>query len=191
MSSKPGAKTRKTSRKPPQRRTPRTLTVEAHEPKSGLPAIITEAFNNKNIDVVGKIDDMRAMTKELSIMARQLEQWVGIAYTIGMAFKDNGILKELMKAVSSVGTGEGSNTRSREVERPQQKERKAGPPPFPLPFFRQQEQEREQERENYEENSYQEDRSNDKGPSKSINFMEILSNPAFQEIVSKIFLSKK
>jgi len=134
---------------------------------------------------------MRAMTKELSIMARQLEQWVGIAYTIGMAFKDNGILKELMKAVSSVGTGEGSNTRSREVERPQQKERKAGPPPFPLPFFRQQEQEREQERENYEENSYQEDRSNDKGPSKSINFMEILSNPAFQEIVSKIFLSKK
>lgn len=178
MSSKPKAKTRRTSRKPTQRRTPRTLTIEDPGPRSSLPALISETFNNKNFDIVGKIDDMRALTKELSIMSRQLEQWIGVAYTVGMAFKDNSVLKDLMKAVSNVGTGEVLDNQRREPEKPS---------PISLPFSRQ------ENNPGYEEESYNNNRYNSDGGNapKGINFMEVFSNPAFQEIVSKLFLNKK
>lgn len=195
-SHKKRSKTHKSARTSERKRTPRTMTIDQTQ-QSQLPALIPESFNLnalRNINIVGKIDEMRGLTKELSVMARQLEQWMGLAYTVGMAFKDNGVLRDVIKAVANVGTGPTSGeapggnklsqgtrskgTRSNETRRPV-------PPPFPFPFFQNNNQDIEEEEEEVQENSGY-------GPSNEpINFMEILTNPAFQEIVSKLFLQKK
>ncbi|WP_339061117.1 hypothetical protein [Tepidibacillus marianensis] len=105
------------SKAQPKKRTPRSFVVEEQEEKR-LPAIIPESFNLKNLDFVGKIDDMRGLTKELSIMARQMEMWMGFAYTVAMAFKDNGVLREVVKSLSSIGTPGEQRTVEAETPKP-------------------------------------------------------------------------
>lgn len=169
----------RTSGKAQPKRTPRTYKVEQD---NTLPSIITEPFNLKNIDLVGKIDDMRALTKELSIMARQLEQWVGIFYTVSMAFKDNGVLKDLLTAVSTVG----SKSTTQPIAPSKKSYDQPAQQPFPFPFFGggqqgQQQQYREAEREpDLKPNPYE-----------NVNIFDILNNPAFKEIISKLLLQPK
>ena len=164
------------------KRTPKTLKVE--ENRNTLPAIISEPFNSKNFDLVGKIDDMRALTKELSIMARQLEQWVGVAYTVSTAFKDNGVLKDLVKAILSINSGN-PNQQQQETTQSKRRERyQPAPPPFPFPFFGGREND-EVEDEELNRKSKQDN------PYENANIFDILNNPAFKEIVSKLFLQPK
>lgn len=172
-SSKPKRRGPNTSAK----RNPRTLTVDNSQ---NLPALLGETFNLKNFDFVGKIDDMRALTKELSIMARQIEQWVGIAYTVSLAFKDKNVLGDLLSAVSSVGSRE--KQQSSNNNRREKNQRNPSFPAFPLPFPPQQ-------REAYTEDNTGEESSNDQQP--GVNIFEIFNNPAFQEIIAKMFLQKK
>jgi len=170
-----------------QKRTPRTLKVE-ERPNQNLPALIPESFNLnalKNIDFVGKIDDMRVLTKELSVMARQIEQWIGVAYTVAAAFKDDGILKEVVKSLSAIGSPE-----AKEQPKPQQRPRKSAnqPAPFSFPFLGQQNYGDVEEDEPSDSKGAQGSQGN--GPA-GMNIFEVISNPAFQEIMSKLFLQNK
>ncbi len=165
-----------------KKRTPRTIRVEENMGKP-LPPVISEAFNFKNFDFVGKIDDMRSLTKELSIMARQMEQWMGIAYTVSMAFKDNGVLKDVIKAISNVGSGslQSNNNPSRPEERSKEEKNEFSLPPSPFSFF--------DEGDRREADSPQNGGGKQKEP--GFNLFEVINNPAFQEIVSKLFLQKR
>ncbi|TCS82434.1 hypothetical protein EDD72_1091 [Tepidibacillus fermentans] len=158
-----------------KKRTPRSFVVEEQEERQ-FPAIIPESFSFKNFDLVGKIDDMRSLTKELSIMARQLEMWMGVAYTVAMAFKDNGVLREVVKSLASIGTNGEQG-----VEEP--KSRKRALPPPPLSFF--------QRNDEYEEEKVDQLKEEKGSPQENINIFEIMNNPAFKEIVSKLFLNNK
>lgn len=235
MNSKPGTKSGKAVKKMPSRRTPRTLKVDQN--KSQLPAIIPEQFNLKNFDIIGKIDDMRSLTKELSIMARQLEQWVGIVQTVSMAFKDNGIFNEVVKSLSSIGNNMAKNQET-ETANPRRRNRRAPLLPPQFPFFGSPRKNQGNDnvdnypnnnRGNYQDNygrnypdnnrgnypdnyvgnyedNYEEDRGYDRreneedrgydrreseGNRNQPNIFEIINNPAFKEIVSKLFLQKK
>lgn len=175
-------KSSKSTRKSSTKRTPRTLMVEKNADKK-LPLIIPEPFQLKNLDLVGKIDDMRALTKELSVMARQIEQWMGIIHTVSMAFKDNGVLSDVLKALATISAESGSN-RSAESENSRSKPSM----PFPFPFFG------EQNHDNDTESEKQEKSTNDMtgdNPFDGINIFEIINNPAFQEMMSKLFLQRK
>lgn len=167
----------KTASNIPRKRTPRTIRVDDNQ--KSLPAIIPEAFNLKNIDIVGKIDDMRALTKELSIMARQIEQWVNVVHTVSLAFKDSSVFKDVLRAISSIGSGE----YQRSAEAPKKKEQAT--PQFPFPFFGGRDSDSEdREGENYSSNKHN-------NPLDNINLLEIINNPAFKEIMSKLFLQQK
>ncbi len=185
MSSKTGVKTRKKPQHKPSKkvpRTPRTLVVDSNK-RANLPAIIPESFSPKGFDLFGKIEDMRNLTKELAVMAKQIEQWMGVAHTIGLAFKDNGVLKDVLSALVNISSGNKEvQSRPQKSTQSPKKERKSFPPPFP--FFNQENDD--------EDIDYEPDRSNSgKKPFDGLNFMEIISNPAFQEIMSKLFLQKK
>ncbi|MFV9511318.1 hypothetical protein [Tepidibacillus sp. LV47] len=169
---KKSAKARVSNKSAQKKRTPRSFVVEEQE-ETRFPAIIPESFSFKNFDIVGKIDDMRGLTKELSIMARQLEMWMNVAYTVAMAFKDNGVLREVVKSLASIGI---PNEQSAEA-----KPKKALPPP-PFPFFQR----------NVDEEELTEGQKVEKdSPKENINIFEIMNNPAFKEIVSKLFLNNK
>lgn len=148
-----------------KKRTPRTVVLDDNLGKN-KPALISEAFNLKNFDIVGKVDDMRVLTKELSIMARQLEQWVAVIYTVGMAFKDSGVLRELVKNISSININENSNHKTT---------------PFPFPFF----QNNSEAKENNPKNQSSQDSNS------GINFAEIFNNPMFKEIINSLFTQNK
>lgn len=165
---RPVNSTRKTPRTP---RTPRTLMLEDN-PVNKKPQVLSETFNLKNFDLIGKVDDMRVLTKELAVMARQLEQWVSIAYTISMAFKDNGVLKDLLKAVTSVNSFGNEQEHHRENEGQ----------PFSLPFSFMQNQPGPNQR----DSSRAQNSSNN-----NMSLLEILNNPAFKEIMSKLFQQNK
>jgi len=180
-------KVKKRAKHAPVKRTPRTLRV-AEKDDQRLPPIIPESFNLKNFDIVGKIEDMRALTKELSIMARQLEQWVGVAYTISMAFKDNGVLKEVVKTLSSLGANQTSNHPNPPKQKSKESKNDFLLPPSPFSFFDDGEREEDGGESGEESNSTPEEKSK-KEP--NFNLFEIVNNPAFQEIVSKLFLQKK
>ncbi len=193
MSSHKKSSKHKSTRVSDYKRTPRTMRLEENQ-QSQFPALIPESFNLsalKNIDLVGKIDEMRSLTKELSIMARQLEQWMSVAHTIGMAFKDNGILRDVVKAVANVGSapaagatgGTSTGSKAKQGNKPKESRRPV-PPPFPFPFFQNSNNE-------FEDDGEVEESRGNRPSNEPINFMEILTNPAFQEIVSKLFLQKK
>jgi len=173
-----------TSKVQPKKRTPRSFVIEDQEEKQ-LPALIPESFSLKNFDIVGKIDDMRGLTKELSIMARQIEMWMGVAYTVAMAFKDNGILREVVKSLSSIGSP--NEQKAIEAEPPRSR-KKSGPPPFP--FFQRNESEEEEE-DVVEEKPRKKSNNEQSSSGDNINIFEIMNNPAFKEIVSKLFLNNK
>lgn len=181
MSQRPISKPRPATKSNiPRKRTPKTIKVDDNQ--KSLPAIISEPFNLKNIDIVGKIDDMRALTKELSIMARQIEQWVAVVHTVSLAFKDNSVFKDVLRAISSIGSGE----YNRSVEAPKKKENnQQGASQFPFPFFG--------GRDNDSGDRVGEDYNTNKqdNPFDNINFLEIINNPAFKEIMSKLFLQQK
>lgn len=205
MSSKTRSKVGKPRTTPPKR-TPRTLIVD--DSKKQLPTLIPESFNLKNFDFVGKIDDMRSLTKELSVMARQLEQWVGVAHTVMLAFRDNGVLKEVVKSLSSIGnnTGQDNNNpmmnpfnQGGNQQQSQQQNRQPMLPPFPF-FGNQGNQENQSDQgQNYNQgqdfnqlpnfNQGNQQKGNNNQP--GFNLFEIINNPAFQEIISKLFLQKK
>jgi len=165
----------------PRKRTPKTMSVDNSE--KSLPAIISESFNLKNIDIVGKIDDMRALTKELSIMARQIEQWVAVVHTVSLAFKDNSVFKDVLRAISSIGSSE-YNQRSAEAPKKKEYNQQAAPQ-FPFPFFGG----RDIDSGDREEGNYKTNKQDN--PLDNINFLEIINNPAFKEIMSKLFLQQK
>lgn len=187
MSSQTSAKKKKRSSNhhyQTSRRNPRTIQVDK-DANSQIPAVIPEAFNLKslrNVDIVGKIDDMRVLTKELSVMARQIEQWIGVAYTVASAFKDDGILKEVVRSLSAISNGEHQNANKGNDSKQQRERRGATPPPIPFPFFGQ-----NQEPDTGDETNNQEEPT-DKDGAPDFNIFEIISNPAFQEIVSKLLL---
>ncbi|OEF99416.1 hypothetical protein BHF71_02195 [Vulcanibacillus modesticaldus] len=186
MSSKSSLKQKRPNT--PRKRTPRTLVLESkNEPK--LPAVISETFNLKNFDLVGKIDDMRILTKELSIIARQIEQWMNIAYTISMAFKDNGVLKDVLRALSNISAGinQSSENKAEVVNNPPQ--RGSHPiMPFPFPMFGQNDGLDSQGSSKHENNT---NSTQEPNPFSNINIFEILNNPAFKEIMSKLFQQEK
>lgn len=157
------------------KRTPRTVILEEKTLKN-KPPVLSETFNLKNFDLIGKIDDMRILTKELSVMARQLEQWISIAHTVSMAFKDNSVLKDMLKAITSVNTGGHQDEHRNERENQ----------PFSLPFSFMQNEGRPNQREDNGMNGpgFQNNSNS------NINLMEILNNPAFKEIMSKLFTTK-
>lgn len=164
-----------------RKRTPKTIKVDDNQ--KSLPAIISEPLNLKNIDIIGKIDDMRALTKELSIMARQIEQWVTVVHTISMAFKDNSVFKDVLRAISSIGSGE---YYQRNTDAPKKKEPDQQPASqFPFPFFGG----RDTNYSDMEEENYNPKKQDN--PFDNINFLEIINNPAFKEIMSKLFLQQK
>ncbi|MGD9677722.1 MAG: hypothetical protein AB7V16_05090 [Vulcanibacillus sp.] len=148
-----------------KKRTPRTVVLDDNLGKN-KPALISEAFNLKNFDIVGKVDDMRVLTKELSIMARQLEQWVAVIHTIGMAFKDSGVLREVIKNISSININENSTQKNT---------------PSPFPFF----QNNNDSKENISKNHSSQSSNN------GINFAEVLNNPVFKEIINTLFNQNK
>ncbi len=166
--------------KPMKKRTPRTMVIDENE--KNKPVLISEAFNLKNFDLVGKVDDMRVLTKELSIKVRQLEQWVGVIYTISMAFKDSGVLRELLKSVSSLNVNENSNYLSRNNNQ-QESNKNSTPFSFPFPFF---------QNNNYEsKENNQTKRETQNDSSNGINIAEILNNPVFKELINNLFSQNK
>lgn len=174
-------KTKKNVRDIPVKRTPRSLRIE-ESGDNQFPGLIPESFNFKNFDIIGKIDDMRTLTKELSIMARQLEQWMGVVHTVSMAFKDNGILKELIKSISAIGSAQNTNPNSNEKPKSQDRTGYLLPPP-PFDFFNESSEKEAGHKEN--------PKSTNKNQPQGMNIFEVFNNPAFQEIVSKLFLQKK
>ncbi|MFX0560387.1 hypothetical protein TEPIDINF_001812 [Tepidibacillus infernus] len=180
------SKSQQSSKTPRQKRTPRTLVID-EQPNSQLPALFPEGFRLKNFDLVGKIDDMRVLTKELSVMARQLEQWMSVAHTVVMAFKDNGVLREVVKALANVNLSGGGNGTS-QGETPKNKVKKPAPPPFMLPFFGNMQNNDDNEE---EDTSEKRNHSQEENPFENINIFEIIKNPAFQDMMAKLFLQKK
>lgn len=194
-STRAGKSVGKAVKKAAVRRTPRTIKVNKTA-SSKLPSVISESFNLKNFDIVGKIDDMRSLTKELSVMARQLEQWMGVFHTVGTAFKDNGVLRDVMKSLSSISTSGKVDQNIENVrhevkqEHPQhqakrQTQRQPSFSPFPFLFGEEEESEEPPKEETQTNNQTTENTGN------SPNIFEIIKNPAFQEIISKLFLQKK
>lgn len=160
-----------------KKRTPRTVVLDQNIGRN-KPALISEAFNLKNFDIVGKVDEMRVLTKELSIMARQLEQWVAVIYTVGMAFKDSGVLRELVKTVSSINIGDNSNNSTKNNNQHNSSQNST---PFSFPFF----QNHNESKENAQRNQ------SSQGSNSGVNFAEIFNNPVFKELITNLFTQNK